>query len=117
MLPCSSPVNGTVTLLATPDTVLTRVPLSVYSSTCADTLALDGHASALANFGVEVSAPVAGTSDRTPGRVPVAASANPAVTKPAPAVMPIVPRTRMARRVVLAVRHLAVASRRAPEKV
>jgi hypothetical protein len=117
MLPWSSPVNGTVTLWTTPETLLTKVPPTVYSSTWADVLKSLGHASALAKVGVEVRAPVAGTSVRTPGSVPVAACAKPTVSKAAPAAMPIVPRKRMARRVVMAVRHEADALRRALEMV
>jgi hypothetical protein len=81
------------------------VPLSVNSSTSADPWKPDGHASVLPQVGCVVSAPEVALSVRPPGTVPTAAIANPAVTRPVPAIMPTIAMNRVARR------------RRAPENV
>src|SRR5215472_10626329 len=78
----SAPLIGAVGEATEPDTVLTRVPLRLYSSISADPWKLAGQATVVDQVGTDVSGPVAGFSCRSPGRVPTAASENPAVTRP-----------------------------------
>jgi len=94
---------------------LPGVPALVNSVIAADPWKLAGHAEVVDQVGWVVKGPEAWLSTNLPGCEPTAASAIPAVSRPAPAVMPQIPRRKIARRVVLAVRHLAVASRRAPD--
>jgi hypothetical protein len=72
------------------------------------------------HVGVSERAPLAGLNLRLPGSDPTPASAGAAVVIAAPAITPITPiaprRTR-ARRIVVTVRHLALAARRAPEPI
>jgi hypothetical protein len=77
---------------------LTKLPLSVNSSTSADPAVADGHAVVLPQVGSVVRGPEVTLSVRPPGMVPTAATANPAVTRPAPAIMPTVPRSKVVRR-------------------
>jgi hypothetical protein len=85
---------------------LPAVPERVNSVIAADPWKLAGHAVVVDQVGSELSGPLAALSCKLPGCEPTLASANPAVSKPAPEAMPISPKSRIARRVV-AVRHLA----------
>jgi hypothetical protein len=105
----SWPDHGEVTLFSTLEIPPTKPPLSVYSSMSADPAKPDGHAVVLPQVGSVVRGPEVTLSVRPPGMVPTAATANPAVTRPAPAIMPIVPRSKVVRRIVAAVRHRAAA--------
>jgi hypothetical protein len=97
--------------LTTSEMPLTKVPLAVYSMTCADPWKPAGHAVVVDQVAWVASGPVAGDSCSWPGPEPTAASANPAVTKPALKVMPIIPRIRFARQTALAVRQPTIAPR------
>jgi hypothetical protein len=117
-LPSSDPVNPGLArpALWTGEMRLTKVPLVVISATWADTRWPAGHAVVAFQVGVCVSGPLvttepANTSFRSPGCAPLAASATPAVTSPAPVVMPSNAKSKKARRIVLTVRHLLIASR------
>jgi len=118
LLSSSWPESGVVGALLTLEIPLTKVPSVRNSSTSADAVNPEGQAVVVPHFGCVVrgAGPML-LSVRPPGIVPWVASANPAVTRPAPAIMPIVASSRVARRMVLAVRHLAAASCRAPEIV
>jgi hypothetical protein len=109
-LPSKSPLNGaagaSIVFEIRPNEV---VP--TYSVMLADPWKPVGHATVVDHVACVVSAPLAGLSTRSPGSEPTPASAIPAVSKPAPAVMPIIPRSAIVRRTGLAVRHLTVASR------
>jgi len=94
---------------------LPGVPVRLNSVIAADPWKLVGHAVVVDQVGCAVRGPEVWLSTKLPGWEPTAASAIPAVSRPAPAVIPQIPRRKIARRVVLAVRHLAIASRSAPD--
>jgi hypothetical protein len=104
--------NGAVRpLLITVEMRLRSVPSGLNSSTRADPWKPFGQPSVVDQVGVRVVAPLAGLRIRLPGSEPFAASASPAVTSPAPVVIPTSPKNMTARRTLLAVRHLLLASR------
>jgi hypothetical protein len=118
--PSKRPPNGAVTASTMFEILEILFPDRSNSTTTADPWLLAGHAVVVCHFGVELSAPLVTTEPETvscswPGADPTAASANPAVSRPAPPAMPTSPRSRVARRTVQAVRHLAVAPRTVPE--
>jgi hypothetical protein len=96
---------------------LPAVPALVNSVIAADPWKLAGQAVVVDQVGWSVREPEAELSTKLPGCEPTAATAIPAVSRPAPAVIPQIPRRKIARRVVLAVRHLAIASRSAPDMI
>jgi|SRR5580700_6174049 hypothetical protein len=101
--PSRVPPNLDVTGLATVEMRLNRLPSLLNSSTTADPWTPLGHPSVVDHVGVELMGPLAGLSTRLPGSVPFAASADAAVSSPAPAVRPTTPRSTS---------HLTFASRR-----
>jgi hypothetical protein len=111
-LPSSVPLNGAVRPAFTAGEISdTGVPVKLNSSISAEVSLLVGHASVVDQVGVEVSAPVLALSTRSPGCAPTPANAVPAASRPAPAIMPITPRTTATRPVAVAVRNLTIAGR------
>jgi len=118
-LPLISGPNGLVSppLMVLEITVCSTPPGAENSTRLADVWKPLGHASVVFQVGVNVRPPVVALSTRLPGSAPTPASAAPAVTIAAPAIMPMPPRRKTARRLVVAARHLVVARRRAPEEI
>ncbi len=118
-LPSSVPLNAAVMPTTVGEIRLTSVPPLVNSASWADPWKPLGHPSVVDQVGAgdRVRAPLDGFRARLPGSDPTpAARANPAVSSPAPAIIPSAPMSKTARRIPVTVLHLAFAPRREPRR-
>jgi hypothetical protein len=116
MGPWNVPLNAAVGAFTTFETRLAKLPLVLNTDTTADFWKPVGHPSVVDQVGVDEAAPLAGLRLRLPGSKLLAARANPAVSSPAPAIIPSAPVSKNARRIPVTVLHLAFAPRREPRR-
>jgi hypothetical protein len=100
-------------LATTSEIELAKLPSVLNSDIWADAWKPVGHPSVVEAAGVSDALPLAGVRLRLPGSEPFAASANPAASSPAPVIMPVRPKSKAARRTILALRHMPCALRMA----
>jgi len=114
-LKSSVPLNPAVRpWLTTGEMRLLNDPLVLKSAIWADTWKPAGQPSVVDHVGCSEVAPVAGLRLRLPTSEPLAANANPAVSRPTPAIMPSAPETTTRRRSPAAARLMSLASLKGP---